>query len=110
MTTVAVYIGVKCTLTATYIPHQNGLNERNHAICDGMINKMRMEDPSLSAEVALTWALVAKNSLENYSGFSPFQLVFGESPKLPSVYTAGPPGLEEVIMKKCVAAVIVTTL
>ena len=103
LTAVAEYIGVKCTLTAAYSPHQNGLNERNHAICDGMITKMRMEDPTLSAEVALTWALVAKNSLENYSGFSPFQLVFGESPKLPSVYTAGPPGLEEVVMNKCVA-------
>ena len=29
--------------------------------------------------------------------------MFGESPKLPSVYTTGPPGLEEVVMKKCVA-------
>ena len=103
LTVIAEYIGVRCTLTAAYSPHQNGLNERNHAICDGMIKKMRMEDPSLTAEVALTWALVAKNSLENYSGFSPFQIVFGESPKLPSVYTAGPPGLEEVIMKKSVA-------
>ena len=103
LTEVAEYIGVKSTFTAAYSPHQNGVNERNHAVCDGMISKMRMEDPSLSVNVALKWALVAKNSLENYSGFSPFQIVFGEAPKLPSVYTAGPPGLEEVNMNKSVA-------
>ena len=64
---------------------------------------MRLEDPSLSAEVALTWALVAKNTLQNVSGFSPFQIVFGKDPQLPSVYTAGPPGLKEVVMDKAVA-------
>ena len=68
-----------------------------------MIDKMRTQDPSLSASVALVWALVAKNSLENVSGFSPFQLVFGKAPALPSVYTAGPPGYEEVVMEKSVA-------
>ena len=103
LTQVAEYLSVRCTFTAASSPHQNGVNERNHAICDGMVTKMRMEDPSLSAEIALTWALAAKNSLENVSGFSPFQIVFGESPKLPSVYTTGPPGLEEVVMSKAVA-------
>ena len=61
------------------------------------------DDPNMTAEIALCWALNAKNSLENYLGFSPFQLVFGESPKLPSVFTAGPPGFEEVVMSKSVA-------
>ena len=103
LTEVAEYLGVRSTFTAANSPNQNGVNERNHAICDGMIKKMRMQDPSLSAEVALTWALVAKNTLDNVSGFSPFQLVFGQGPKLPSVYTAGPPGLEEVVMSKVVA-------
>ena len=39
----------------------------------------------------------------NVSGFSPFQIVFGESPRLPSVYASGPPGLEEVSMSKAMA-------
>ena len=103
LTKVAEYLGIKSTLTAAYSPQQNGANERNHAICDNMMKKMRSEDPSLTADVALTWALVAKNSLDNISGFSPFQIVFGEQPKLPSVYTAGPPGMEEVVMNKAVA-------
>ena len=100
---IAEYIGVRSSFTAASSPHQNGVNERNHAVCDKMMEKMRMQDPSLSAQVALTWALVAKNSLENVSGFSPFQLVFGKAPSLPSVYTAGPPGFEEVVMEKAVA-------
>ena len=100
---IAEYLGVRSSFTAAYSPYQNGINERNHAICDRMISKMRTHDPSLSVQVALTWALVAKNSLENVSGFSPFQIVFGSQPKLPSVYTSGPPGYEEVEMNKAVA-------
>ena len=64
---------------------------------------IRAQDPNMSASVALTWALMAKNTLQNVSGFSPFQIVFGKSPTLPSVYTAGPLGLEEVVMAKSVA-------
>ena len=100
---IAEYIGVRSSFTAASSPNQNGINERNHAVVDRMIEKMRTQDPSLTAEVALTWALVAKNTLENVSGFSPFQLVFGKGPSLPSVYTAGPPGYKEVVMEKSVA-------
>ena len=65
-----------------------------------MITKMRFQDPSLVPDIALCWALNAKNSLQNHLGFSPAQLVFGENPKLPTLYTAGPPGLEEAKVSK----------
>ena len=103
LTEIAEYLGVRSTSTAAYSPNQNGTNERNHAICDNMISTIRAQDPDISASVALTWALMAKNTLQNVSGFSPFQIVFGKSPTLPSVYTAGPSGLEEVVMAKSVA-------
>ena len=103
LTNVAEYLGVKSSFTAADSPNQNGINERNHAICDRMIVKMLSQDSEMSAEVALTWALAAKNTLQNVSGFSPFQIVFGQNPSLPSVYTTGPPGLEEVVMSKVVA-------
>ena len=103
LTDVAEYIGVLSSFTAASSPHQNGVNERNHAICDRMMDKMLLADPQLPVEVALTWALTAKNTLQNVSGFSPFQIVFGENPSLPSVFTAGPPGFEEVVMNKAVA-------
>ena len=103
MTDVADYLNVRLTTTAAHSPNMNGCNERNHATVDRMMSKMMDEDKNLSAETALCWALNAKNSLENNNGYSPFQLVFGESPKLPSVFTAGPPGLEEVVMNKKIA-------
>ena len=64
---------------------------------------MSFEDKDMKVEIALCWALTAKNSLENYQGFSPAQLVFGENPKFPSLYSAGPPGLEEVVIRKAAA-------
>ena len=64
---------------------------------------MKFQDPGLKPEIALCWALNVKNSLENYQGFSPAQLVFGENPRLPALYSAGPPGLEEVNVSKSAA-------
>ena len=84
---IAEYLGVRSTFTAAYSPNQNGLNERNHATCDRMMDKMLTEEPGLSPQTALMWAVLAKNTLENVSGYSPFQIVFGEQPKLPSVHT-----------------------
>ena len=49
-----------------------------------MVLKIK-EGTSCSWEIALAWALNAKNSLINVSVFSPNQLVFGENIKLPNV-------------------------
>ena len=49
---------------------------------------------ALSLEVALAWTVNAKNSISNYSGFSPYQLVLGQNPNLPSVLTHCLPALE----------------
>ena len=79
MDDVAHKLGVDLTTTASYSPHQNGLNERNHAVVDLMITRMMASDKHLSPDTALLWALNAKNSLENHFGFSPFQLHFGRN-------------------------------
>ena len=34
--------------------------------------------------------------IENVNGFSPYQLVFGETPSFSTIYCSGTPGLEEV--------------
>ena len=52
------------------------------------------DDRGLSIEVALAWAVNAKNAISNYSGFSPYQLVLGQNPNLPSVLTDDLPALE----------------
>ena len=57
-----------------------------------------MEDnPRIGVKVALAWAVNAKNCLQNLSGFSPYQLVFGKSPDLPKVLSDEPPALESRI-------------
>ena len=87
-------LGITKTTTSAYSPHQNGVNERNHYTVDLMMKKMLDSDASLTPEDALFWSVNAKNSLENYSGLSPYQLVFAANPKFPSVTQCGPPGYE----------------
>ena len=61
--------------------------ERNHYIVDVCVEKMTEDDPSMKLEVALAWAVNAKNSMQNHNGFSPIQLVSGTNPNLPSLRT-----------------------
>ena len=65
--------------TGTESPWQNGICERNHAVIDLCVENMLEDDQTLSLEVALAWAVNAKNSKSNYSGFSPYQLVLGKT-------------------------------
>ena len=96
MENVASYLGVKLTTTCASSPHQNGINERNHATVDLMMTRMLESDRNLTPGTALSWALNAKNSLENCYGFSPFQLHIGYNPMLPSGTREGPPTMEGV--------------
>ena len=83
----AMNITVKVTAAET---QQNGLVERNNMIIANMLD-MILEDQQLDLVIALSWWLNAKNSLANGHGFSPFQLVFGQNPKLPSIFNDKPP-------------------
>ena len=46
MDDVANKLGVELTTTAAYSSHQNGVNERNHALVDLMITRMIASDKS----------------------------------------------------------------
>ena len=83
----AMNITVKVTAAET---QQNGLVERNNMIIANMLD-MILEDQQLDLVIALSWWLNAKNALANGHGFSPFQLVFGQNPKLPSIFNDKPP-------------------
>ena len=52
------------------------------------------EDAKCSMETALSWAVCAKNCLQNNYGYSPNQLVFGANINLPSVAADQLPALE----------------
>ena len=68
---------IRVTSTASFSPHQNGLNERNHAYVDFMVQKIQDADPSCKTRIALAWACNAANCLENRFGLTPAMLVFG---------------------------------
>ena len=55
---------------------------------------MLEEDPKLPLDVALAWAVNAKNTMQNHLGFSPIQLVLGTNPNLPNVFTNNVPAHE----------------
>jgi transposase InsO family protein len=80
--------------TGAESPWSNGLCEKNHALADNILQSVMRDYPDLSIEQALAWAVVAKNSLTNHFGFSPYQLVFGRNPKLPNVINDPPPSWE----------------
>ena len=83
----AMNITVKVTAAET---QQNGLVERNNMIIANMLD-MILEDQQLDLVIALSWCLNAENSLAKGHGFSPFQLVFCQNPKLPSIFNDKPP-------------------
>ncbi len=80
--------------TAAYSPWSNGLCERNHALVDNILARVRVDFPDMDLETALAWACVAKNSLSTVYGFSPFQLVYGRQPNLPNIIEESPSAIE----------------
>ena len=87
-------LNVEIMNTAAYSPWQNGICERNHAVVDDCVLKILDENPETPLKVALVWAVNAKNALQMVYGYSPYQLVFGSNPNLPSVMIDKPPALE----------------
>ena len=63
---------------------------------------MLEEDPGLTLDVALAWAVNAKNTMQNHLGFSPMQLVVGNNPNLPSVMNNKLPAQEDCPMSETV--------
>ena len=86
-------LNVEVLNSAGYSPWQNGICERNHAVVDDCVKKILDDQPNISLETALVWAVNAKNALQMVNGFSPFQLVFGCNPNLPSIMIDKPPAL-----------------
>ena len=76
--------------TAAESAWSNGLVEKHNGILGDMLDKV-MKDTNCCAEIALQWAVAAKNCLMNVFGFSPNVLVFGKNPSFPSVIDNRPP-------------------
>ena len=85
--------------TAGYSPWSNGVVERHNATLTDTLIKMR-ENSDLSWETAICWAVNAKNSLLSVHGFSPYQIVYGRNPNLPSNIVNKAPALEGETISK----------
>ena len=94
--------GIKLLNTAAESPWSNGLCERLNGILATSVTKI-MDDTSCNVDIALSWAVAARNTLQNFSGFSPNQLVFGKNPAIPNVLECYPPQLEDKTNSKVVA-------
>ena len=80
----------------------NGVCERHNAVIGDMVTRI-VAETKCPLEIALAWAVNAKNSLHNVYGYSPNQLVFGRNPNLPSVINDKPPALEGTTSSEVVA-------
>ena len=78
--------------TGAEAPWSNGLVERHHVIITHMLDKV-LHETKCDMDIALAWCVNAKNSLQSVHGFSPFQLVLGRNPKLPTALANRPPAL-----------------
>ena len=95
-------LNISVKTTAAYSPWSNGVCERHNAVITETLLKVRQSE-NLSWETALIWATHAKNCLLNVYGFSPFQIVYGRNPNLPSNIVNKPPALESSDMGKSMA-------
>lgn len=95
MREVASQLNVELLSTGANAPWMNGLVERNHYTTDTIVKAVKRDYPNMSLDVALAWAVTAVNSMSSVRGFSPYQLVFGRSIKLPNILEDPPPTWEE---------------
>ena len=94
MREVASILNVTLCTTSGESPFQNGLCEKVHAITDMMLIKLEAEYGKMNSQTLLSWANMARNSLQMWNGYSSHQLVFGENPNLPNIMSDNLPAME----------------
>ena len=102
MRSLADNFGIKLLNTAAESPWSNGICERLNGILSMSVQRV-IDDASCSVEIALSWAVSARNCLHNFSGYSPSQLVYGKNPSFPNVVDANPSQLENITSSEIVA-------
>ena len=71
-------LNVRVITTAAESPFQNGLCERVHAVTDMMLLKLEEENWKIDSQTLLSWANMARNSIQIWNGFSSHQLILGK--------------------------------
>lgn len=75
---------IEVNTTAAFSPWSNGMVERHNGLIADMVYKLK-EDVQCSSEIAVCWAVNAKNNMVSVHGFSPQQLVFGANSPVPGL-------------------------
>ena len=101
----AMNITVKAT--AAESPSINGLVKKHNMIIASMLDNI-LEDQQLDLDIALSRCLNAKHLLANVHGFSPLQLVFGQNPKLFSIFNNKPPAFTPSNTNKSLTVNLIT--
>ena len=65
-----------------------------------MLVKLEAEYGKTHSQTLLSWANMARNSLQIWNGYSSHQLVFGENPNLPNTMNDNLPALEGTTSSK----------
>ena len=86
-------LNIQLCTTAAESPFQNGLCERVHAITDIMLTKLHADNEKVHVQTLLSWANMARNSLQMWNGYSSYQLVFGQNPNIPNIMSENLPAL-----------------
>ena len=93
---------IKVIHTAAESPWSNGIVERLNGVLGKLVLKI-LDDVNCDTDIALAWAVAARNAYYNNSGYSPNQLVFGFNPAMPTVYNSKPPGLKKMTSSEIMA-------
>ena len=70
MREVASILNVRLITMASDSPFQNGLCERVHSVTDMMLLKLMEENKKTESQTLLSWANMARNTLQMWNGFS----------------------------------------
>ena len=84
---------IEVTTTAGESPFSNGTAKRHNKVLAEAMQKT-FDDVKCELNMALAWAVSAKNALQNCGGYSPNQFVFGNIVNMPTVLEGKLPALE----------------
>lgn len=90
---------IAVSTTAAQAAWSNGVCERHNAVVKRMVEALRGDHPDATFQDLLSHATFAKNNLTVHGTATPYQLVTGTLPRLPSVLTDGLPAMHNIRVK-----------
>ena len=84
-------LGTEVRLTSPYYPQGNALVERSHRTINNMLRSMLLEKKDRGWSTLLPTAMLYMNTMvQEYSGYSACEILFGKNPNLPSDLSFSP--------------------